>query len=212
MPDLANDENVKIFQGSLDDEELLARCLSGTRAAFLAVALTGNPPGCSIAQDTAHQTFAAFENLKSKHERLPKLIVLSSACTDHRLMSEKLPLLLSILYFALRFKYDDLKEAERFIRSKDSLVSATFIKPGALTNDSQKGHIVSLDQSYGPLSYLDLAAGMVEVADDGSGRYDMKGVAINPTAKDVAFPWGAPLALLKGLIVSLMPWTYKYIG
>lgn len=212
QPGVSQNNQVQVFEGSLQDTALIAKCLQHTRAAFLAVAQTGNMPGCSIARDTAHAVISALELLKEQGERLPKLIVLSSASTEHRLMSETPHFMLHTLYCAFSNVYDDLKEAERFLRSKESLVSMTFIKPGALSNDSQKGHVLSLETAKSPVSFLDLAAGMVEVANDDGERYELKSVAVNSTAKDVAFPWQAPMVLLSGLLFHYFPWTYKYLG
>ncbi|KAF2487697.1 hypothetical protein BDY17DRAFT_320218 [Neohortaea acidophila] len=212
-PQIAKASNVKVFEGSLSDSALLADCLRGTRAAFLAVAATGNQPGCSIAQETAHKVISALEELKASHpnERLPKLVVLSSASTEHRLMYDSSNLFLNILYRAFSNIYDDLKAAEQYLRSKDALVSVTFIKPGALSVDSPKGHVISLDHAVTPCTFLDLGGGMLEVADDDTGRYDMKSVAINSNGK-VAFPWQAPLLMIRGLIVHFLPFMYKFVG
>ncbi|KAK4994287.1 hypothetical protein LTR66_005655 [Elasticomyces elasticus] len=182
LPNITDNKQVDVFEGNLDDIELLVKCLSGTRAAFLAVALTENQPGCTIAQDTAHIVVSALERLKSKNERLPKLIVLSSASLDHQLMPGSPEFLLNTLYRAFSNIYDDLKEAEKFLRSKDSIVTATFVRPGALCSDKQKGHVLSMESAKMPLSFLDLAAGMVEIADADGDRYDMKGVAISEEA------------------------------
>lgn len=212
-PKIAKASNVEVFEGSLSDSELLADCLRGTRAAFLAIAPSGNQPGCSVAQDTAHKVISALEKLKASHpnERLPKLVVLSSASTEHRLMYDSPKIFLSILYRAFSNVYDDLKVAEQYLRSKDSLVSATFIKPGALSFDSPKGHAVSFDHAVTPCTFSDLGSGMLEVADDDTGRYDMKSVAINSTGK-VAFPLQAPLMMIRGLIVHFLPFMYRFLG
>ncbi|KAK4962281.1 hypothetical protein LTR66_012729, partial [Elasticomyces elasticus] len=177
LPSITDNKQIDVFEGNLRDIELLVNCLSGTRAVFLAVALTENQPGCTIAQDTAYVVVSALERLKSKNERLPKLIVLSSASLDHRLMPDSPGFLLNTLYCAFSNVYDDLNEAEKFLRSKDSLVTATFVRPGALCSDTQKGHVLSMQSATMPLSFLDLAAGMVEIADADGDRYDMKGVA-----------------------------------
>ncbi|KAK3631637.1 hypothetical protein LTR56_016744 [Elasticomyces elasticus] len=212
VPRIADNKQVEIFEGSLNDIKLVANCLRGTRAAFLAVASTANVPGCTIAQDTARQIITACETLKRENERRPKLRVLSSASVDHSLMSDQPALLLRVLYWAFQYVYDDLKAAERFLRSQEDLVSTTFIRPGALCSDEQRGHELDLQHAKFPLSFLDLAAGMLEVADDDSGRYDMKGVAVSAMAKDVGFPREAPLAMLIRLLFYLFPWSYRFLG
>ncbi|KAK5707340.1 hypothetical protein LTR17_020791 [Elasticomyces elasticus] len=171
VPRIADNKQVEIFEGSLNDIKLVANCLRGTRAAFLAVASTANVPGCTIAQDTARQVVTACETLKQENERRPKLIVLSSASVDHSLMSDQPTLLLRVLYCAFQYVYDDLKAAEQFLHSQEDLVSATFIRPGALCNDDQRGHELDLQHAKFPLSFLDLAAGMLEVAENDSRRF-----------------------------------------
>lgn len=212
-PGIGENKNVRIFEGSLDDEKLLASCIEGTRAVFVTVAVTGNQPGLTIAQDTAHQVVAALEKLRADSTKaLPRLVVLSSASTDHRLMSNVPAFLRDALYAAFSFIYDDLKIAEEFYLSKQEWLTTTFIKPGALTHDAQKGHEVNMDTAKTPISFLDLAAGMVEVADSDGPKYNGKGVAVNATSKDVAFPWDSPPLLIKGLIIHYCPWTWKVLG
>lgn len=211
MPIVKDNANVKIFEGETSDIDLLADCLSGTTGAFQTIAVDGNQPGCTIARDTAQRIITALELLKAKGQRLPKLVLLSSSSTDHRLLTAMPPFLRNTIYRAFSHTYDDLKKAEKYIRSKEDLIAATFVKPGALTNQPQVGHELSLDQSKSPLSYLDLAAGMIEIADDSSGRYDMQGVAVNSTGK-VPFPWEAPIKIVKGLLCHFFPWLYPYIG
>ena len=213
-PGIDENKTVRIFEGSLDDTELLSNCFAGSDAIFVAIAVSGNQPGLTIAQDTAHQVVAAMEKLRRQHpsQRLPKLIILSSASTEHRLMSEVPSFLLSTLYRAFSFIYDDLKAAEKFYRSKEDWLTTIFVKPGALTKDERRGHAVSLEIAKSPISFLDLAAGMVEIADEGGDRYDGRGVAVNATSKDVAFPWDAPMLMIKGLIIHFLPWMHRFLG
>ncbi|KAL2071179.1 hypothetical protein VTL71DRAFT_12414 [Oculimacula yallundae] len=129
-------------------------------------------------------------------------------------MSSLPAFVLDILYRANSYIYDDLREAEKYLRSEQNstLVSATYVRPAALSHDDQKGHYLSTSAAEMPLSFLDLAAGMVEIAQDEGGRWDTKGVAVCPKAKDVSFPRDAPLLLLKGLLFHFLPWTYRFLG
>lgn len=63
-PDAASDDRVSIFAGVLEDLDLLASCLKGANAIFLAVAVSDNIPGCQIAQNTASLVIEALERLK----------------------------------------------------------------------------------------------------------------------------------------------------
>ncbi|KAF2761412.1 putative toxin biosynthesis protein [Pseudovirgaria hyperparasitica] len=211
QPSINSNKQVEVFEGSLDDTTLLSNCLRGTQTAFLATAETGgNRPGTRVCQDTAHAVVAALKQLKSQNERLPRLVVLSSSSTDHRFLPDTPAPIMWLLYRTSSYVYDDLKAAEKYLRAQDDgLVSATFVKPGALTDDSQKGHRLSMEKADMPLSFLDLAAGMVEIADN-QDQYDMKGVAVCPTSKDVSFPRGAPIRLFFGLVFHFFPWLYRF--
>lgn len=212
FPGIEDNKNVEIFTGRLEDTQLMANCLSGTRAAFHAVAVNHNRPGCSVCMDTSKVIITALKELKAKDQRLPKLIVLSSSSTEHRLVQQVPRIIEGVLYCAFSYVYSDLKEAEKFLRSHGDLVSSSFVKPSALSHDTQKGHTISMVNSRGPMSFLDLAAGMVEIADDEDGMYDMQSVTVNPVAKDVAFPWEAPGDILRGVIIHFLPWTYSLWG
>jgi hypothetical protein len=189
----------------------LASCLRGTKAAFLALAPPGNQPGGTLVYDFSTKIIAALKQLLTQQVALPKLIVLSSASTEHRLMAGTPKFLLGILYRAFYHTYEDLKAAEQLLKSEESLVSATFIKPGALTDDKRNGFVLSFTEAKSPLSFLDLAAGMAEVGQDISERYDGKSVAVNATGS-VRFPREAPSLLLRGLIVYFVPFMYRFIG
>lgn len=162
--------------------------------------------------DASKVIVAAFEDLKAKDHPVPRLIVLSSSSTEHRLVEQVPKIVESILYMAMSNIYNDLKEAEKFLRSHHNLVSTSFVKPSALSHDTRKGHSLSLVNSRGPMSFLDLAAGMIEIADDVDGKYDMQSVTVNPTANDVAFPWEAPGCLFRGIIFHFFPSMYQVLG
>lgn len=112
---------------------------------------------------------------------------------------------------AASFIYDDLKVAERSLRAEEDWVTTIFIKPGGLANDKQRGHKLSLDEQDSFVSYLDLAAAMVETADDTEGRYDMKNVSVVNAGKGAAFPRSTPAVILYGLLVHFFPWSHPYL-
>jgi hypothetical protein len=212
-PEAANNPNVKVFEGTLDDQTLLTNCLRGTRAAFLAVAQSDNVPYTTVARDTAKSAIAALRVLRDERSPLPKLVVLSSGSLEPKFSDDVPKWVHSMLWLAASHVYHDLQVAEAMLRDEQTWISdTTWIKPGALSHDTQKGHALSQDSAKSPVSWLDLAAGMVEVANEDTQMYAMANVAVNPTAKDVAFPWYAPIALFRGLLFHFLPWTYKYLG
>ena len=139
------------------------------------------------------------------------MVVLSSASIDPRFIRNIPWPLHSILYTALSSLYRDLELAESYLLSHSGWVDSVFVKPAALTHDVQGGHKLSVDESKSPLSFLDLAAWMVEVAGGGSDEWAGRSVSVLPMAEKVAFPWDAPVALGKGLLLHFLPWLWGWI-
>ncbi|KAK4609015.1 Oxidoreductase ordB [Fulvia fulva] len=212
-PQLADNKNVKVSEGSLNDTSIIADCIRGTRAVFLAVAVPDNMPGMTIAQDTARVTVGALQSIRAGNEKavLPKVIVLSSAKLDDNLCQNMPHAMKVLVKLATSNQCADLEESQRILTAERHWISSTFMMPGGLVQDAQKGHALSLETEKTPLSYLDLAAGMVEVADSGD-EYHMKNVSVIPTGTGVKFPYESLLEVVKGLLAHYFPWTYRYTG
>ncbi|KAL8643844.1 MAG: hypothetical protein Q9226_008085 [Calogaya cf. arnoldii] len=209
-PDLEKNENIDIYEGSIFDIHLIASTLNPrVHTAFCVLATNENIPGTRIAQDTACSVIAALSLLRNTDVNFtpPKLIFLSSASLNAT-MSAQLPAIAKALITrAMSHVYADLRFAENNLRLHWSWLDATFVQPGGLTEDVQKGHTLSKDKmSDGFVSYLDLAAGMIEIAE--SGTYNWMGVSVNATAKDVKFEPNAPPQILRGLVWHCAPWLY----
>lgn len=215
-PGISQSDKVNIFEGDLRDIPLMTRCISNVSAIFATVAVNANVPNCTIAQDTAQVIVAALCNLRTQNPdaKLPRVIVLSSA-TVNPTFSRDMPAPFHwILETACSNIYGDLRRAEQYMRLHKSWMNATFVQPGGLVHDKQKGHALSLERQQTFLSFLDLAAGMIEVA-DAEGKYDWMGVSVVPTAKDVKVEWMVPLFMCAGLTLHFLPWTYgvfQYLG
>lgn len=212
QPDAVANPNLKIFEGGLKDKEIIRDCIKDTHAVFLAVAVSGNVPGNTIAQDTARVVIAAMKELRDAEAltKLPKLIVLSAAPTQPEFTKDMPTLALKLLLCAESNIYNDLIAAESLLRSEKDWLSVTFVKPGALTIDAQKGHKLTLQGPKGVVSFMDLAGAMVEVADAGD-EYEWKAVSVDPVAGEVAFPWQNVPLLVKGLVYHFFPWAYAWL-
>ena len=212
-PAICSKANVKIFQGNITDISTLKQCLQGTRAAFLAVAVTDNIPGCSIAQDTARCVVAALQELKEEapYSKLPRLIVLSSASLNDKFWRDIPHILHKLMSMAASYVYEDLAKAEEYLRSQGDWISSTFVKPGGLVHDAQKGYELSTERQQTFLSYLDLAAGMVEIADTDGDVWNMEDVSVLPTAKDVKIEWWVLWFLVKGWLYHFFPSVYPWL-
>lgn len=211
IPGIADNEKVTIFEGSMSDVSLIESCISNTSATFACLATNYNEPGARIAQDTAQVIVAALIQARTKDPdvQIPTLIVLSSCSVNHTLIRDTPPLVHAITNTAFWFIYRDLEYAEAYLRLHKSWLKATFIQPGGLVEGAQKGHTLSLEKHGSLLSYADLAAGMIEVAQ--SGKYNWEGLAVVPTAKDVKFEPRIALKILQGIFITWMPWSFSVL-
>lgn len=218
LPDVKEGGRVEIFEGNIHDVDLVASCVRGTHAVFLVVSTNDNVPGCHMAQDTATVTVQALQNLLSSSDpgstdaiTIPKLVLLSSATVDDHFSRHIPRLLRALLHRSASHVYRDLEETEVFLRGHEEWLTTIFVKPGALSVDLQRGHALSLTDEDSPLSYLDLAAAMIEAVDDEQGRYDQKNVSVVNTNGRAKFPTGTPMCILMGLLRHFFPFLHNYL-
>ncbi|KAL4995982.1 hypothetical protein BDV10DRAFT_122795 [Aspergillus recurvatus] len=214
MPELSESDRLHIFEGSVDDNPLMTACLRGTRAVFLVVSTNDNIPGCHMAQDTAVGVIRALEVLKSESPGLamPKLVLLSSATLDDALSRATPALVRWILLRSASHVYHDLRLTEEILRAQHDWLSTVFIKPGGLSLDPvSRGHALSLTEERSPLSYVDLAAAMVEAADDQDGKYEMQNVGVVSVHGPAKAPAGAPKCIAIGFVRHYLPFLHPYL-
>lgn len=217
-PDYISDPNISIYESTISDTTTLSKCLAGTKAAFLAVAVTDNIPGCSIALDTAHAVVDALKMLKDADENFtpPRLIVLSSASVDPKFWTEVPAFIHSVLYASNSNIYMDLERAEKFLRSQSDWIDATFVMPGGIMHGPQTGHELSTKQQQTFVTFLDVAAAMVEVAEAGKGKWVGQNVSlVLKNGQRARTAWWAPavlpVVLGKGLVIHFAPWMYNWL-
>ena len=209
-PELVKSSQLQVFEGGLSDHETLSQCIKGTKAVFLALAASENIPYCRIAQDSASVVVAVLEKIRTAAPgtTLPRLVILSSASLDRHLSRNIPRLAQTLLHNGAYWIYSDLERAEQFLRSHSEWVDCTFVKPGGLVHDEQKGHELSLDRQQTFLGFLDMAAGMVEIADTEGDAWRGKNVSVLPTSPNVKIEWWVPWFLVKGLICTFFPGLY----
>jgi len=217
FPRLDENKSVQIFEGALNNIPLLASCISGVNTIFSVIGENENTPGLRIVQDSAHAIVAALCRLGCANaaDGIPKVILLSSSSLNPRMYSHEPPFLHSLIWRAMSNAYTDVARAQEYLSLHESWLRVTFIQPGALVEDEQKGHALSLDRKGAVpfVSYLDLAAGMIEIAE--AGKFDGMGVSVISTSDNVKFEWKAPKQLARGLVWNLAPWlahAAKYVG
>jgi putative NADH-flavin reductase len=214
IPEAASNEQVEIFDGNFEDISLMVATITGCHAVFLCISTNDNIPGCRLAQDSAVAVIDALKQLKAEslaQFEVPKLVLLSSATLDYQLSLNTPPLVRAILLRSASQVYEDLRVAEKFLREQESWVKTIFIKPGGLSLDVQKGHVLSFTEEKSPLSYLDLAAAMIEAVDDREGKYDMKNVGVTYLKEQAKFPRGAPMCISMGLVRHYLPFLHPYL-
>ncbi|KAK3057776.1 hypothetical protein LTR09_000851 [Extremus antarcticus] len=212
-PEWEKSPNVRAFQGNLDDTEVLADCISDTRSVFMCAGATSNDPKCDVARQQAKSVVKAIDELRKRDSqaRLAQLIILSSAATEAYLMSDLPAVFYWLLDTAGSYIYSDLKLAEQFLRKRDD-IKQVYIKPGGLVQDVAHGHELNTERQETFLSFIDLAGGMVDVAEADDDRWDLKNVSVVPTSKGTKVEWGVPYYMLKGLLCHACPWLYPTIA
>ncbi|KAL8874303.1 MAG: hypothetical protein Q9174_000343 [Haloplaca sp. 1 TL-2023] len=208
IPDVASNPSVNIFTGNLDDISLIASCLENIDAVFSTVASNDNMPGTHIAQDTAQSIVVALMGIRMQkpQAKLPTIIWLSSASINEKFYSQGPAFVHWILSTSFSYVYTDLEHAEAYLKMHRKWLNAVFIQPGGLVEDKQRGHAIDTEKEQTFLSYADLAAGMIEVAE--KGGYDWRGISVVPTTKDTKIEWRVPGRMVKGLTFHFFPWMY----
>ncbi|KAI9712537.1 MAG: hypothetical protein M1812_006846 [Candelaria pacifica] len=210
FPDLKSNDNVKIFEGQIDDIKLLSACLANVTAVFACVATNENIPGIRLAQDTAQMIVAAIIStlVQNPKTHVPHIIFLSSASLSHDIKSDTPTPVRYLVHTAFSYTYADLAFAEKYLALHSAWLPVTYIRPGGLVEDKATGHTVSSEMQQGAfISYADLASGMVEVAQ--SGAYAGKELSINPVGKGARFEWTNTHRIPRGLLWHFAPWLYR---
>ncbi|KKK23172.1 hypothetical protein ARAM_002143 [Aspergillus rambellii] len=181
VPEIAENKSVDVFEGNITDLDLMVKCVRGTRAVFLVATTNDNVPGCRISQDSVQTVIDALKTIRDESDSdipIPKLVLLSSATIDLHLSRRMPGWFKPVMKMAASNVYNDLIEAENMMREQQDWLQSIFIKPGGLSVDIQRGHKLDFDEQESFISYLDLAAAMLEAANDPNGKYDMKNVGV----------------------------------
>ncbi|KAI4085943.1 MAG: hypothetical protein LQ348_005009 [Seirophora lacunosa] len=207
-PDISSNKQVRVFTGNLTDTSLIASCLRNTDAVFSTVASNDNMPGTHIAQDAAQSIVVALMEIRmtKPDAKIPTIVWLSSASVNPHFYDQGPAFVHWLLATSFSYVYSDLAHAEEYLKLHQKWLKVVFIQPGGLVEDKQHGHALSLERQKTFLSYADLAAGMIEVAE--KGGYDWQAVAVVPIANNTAIEWRVPGRMIKGLTFHFAPWMY----
>jgi len=211
VPTAADNKRLRVFEGQIDNVELFLDCIRNCRAVFLAVSMNDNVPGCRVAQDTTITLLAALRKLRGEGLKMPKIVVLSSSSLEDRLCRNLPSIGHWIVVRANSNVYEDLRVQERMLRAEEEWLSSIFMKPGGLVVDKQRGYKLDLELQDTFVSYLDLAAAMIEAADEPDNRYDMKDITVQNINGSAKFPLWLPPLCVCGLLRHFFPWLHPFL-
>jgi len=217
LPEVIDNKNVEVFEGSFNDDKLIDNCLRDTKAVFMAITSNDNVPGIRLNTDTALVVIRSLYRLRSEVGEAsyvpPKLVLLSACCFDDHLARNMPSWFRPIMLRAASNVYVDLQRAEDVLRSHDQWVKSIFIKPAGLSPDIARGHRLTFDEEESFVSYMDLANGMIEAANDEEGRYDGRNVGVVNKVKGqgARFPAGTPKCIALGFVRHFLPWMHPYL-
>lgn len=214
MPEAMESKRMQVYEGQIDNVDLFTSCIRGCKAVFLAVSMNDNIPGVHVSQDTTITLLSALKKLKAEADnraKNPKIVVLSSSSLEEKLCGNLPGWFHWIIVRANSNVYEDLRVQERMLRAEQDWLSSIFIKPGGITVDKQRGHKLDLEVQETFVSYLDLAAAMIEAADEPNNRYDMKDVTVHNTGGSARMSPMLPLLVLVGMLRHFFPWLHPYL-
>lgn len=230
-----------IYEGTITDIPVLTACLKGVKTAFLTVATMYNVPRTRIAQDQSEAVVAALEKLRDDGEKVvknssaeasPESKATATTATTTKKNRKDIPLLVMIssaetqidpfcldipypirtgMFYCNYWIYTDLIAAEAYLRARSDWIDAIFFKPGGISNDIQRGHILSTEKSQTFVSFWDVAAGMIDCGTE-QDRAAIAGKSVSVLSRSKAkLPLGTPLLLLRNLTGYLFPRLYEWL-
>ncbi|KAI9798331.1 MAG: hypothetical protein M1825_005380 [Sarcosagium campestre] len=171
FPNLDENKKVQIFEGSIEDIEVISACVRDTKAVFSTVAINENVPHMRVAQHTAHCVVAALSTnrIAEPSSKVPTVVVLSAGSVNPEVLDPQLPKFAHWLFVsgALNYLNDDLKHAEAYYQLHKAWLPFVFAHPANIVKDVARGFELSTTKYSMALSYADLGVAMVRMADEG---------------------------------------------
>ncbi|TGO31384.1 hypothetical protein BHYA_1438g00010 [Botrytis hyacinthi] len=209
FPNIETDGRVQLFEGSMNDLELLGSCIYSTQAVFSVLAINDNVPGMTIAYDAAASILGALRLLKNKGQAThqQRIVVLSSESVNERLQRSS-SFKHWIVYRAFWHVYKDLERAEDLYiqAAKDSGdIDVKFIHPGAILEGEQSGTVQLSEEHFNDaVNYGDVAAAMIQAGEISNLRGTNFGVVVN--GKPVTPSLSLLYVIFRGLVSTYFPW------
>jgi putative NADH-flavin reductase len=214
FPNIETDERIQLFEGSMNDLELLGSCIFSTQVVFSVLASNDNMPGMTIAYDAAASILGALRILKDKGQAIQqqRIVVLSAEPVNEKLYGSS-PFQHWIIYHAFWHVYKDLERAEDLYiqAAKDSGdIDVKFIQPGAILTGDQSGTVqLSENDHTAAVSYGDVAAAMIQAGEASNLEGTNFGVVVN--GKPLTPPLSLIYTIFRGLTFTFFPWLYHIL-
>lgn len=213
-PGLSSSPNIVTYEGTITDIPLLTAYLADTHSIFLTVAVNEIKPGVNISVETAHAVVLAQQSLQTKSPQLkiPRQVVLSSASLDDQFWNGVPAFVHKLLYASNAHIYDDLARAQTYLEQQENWLDITFVTPGGLSHDvPPREYELTLERQQTFISFLDLVAGMLQVAEEGE-RWAGKHVsAVLKEGAKAKIDWFSFILLEKRLLCHVFPWLYGWL-
>ncbi|KAM3072230.1 hypothetical protein ACMFMG_009046 [Clarireedia jacksonii] len=185
FPDIETDERIRLFEGSMNDLELLGSCIFSTQAVFSVLASNDNKPGITIAYDAAASVLGALRILKDRHQAVQqqRVVVLSSKSVNETLHRGASPFQHWIIYHGFWHIYKDLERAEDlYIQAAkdDEGIDVKFIQPGVILKGEQSGTVqLSENDHSAAVTYGDVAMAMIQAGESSNLKGTNFGVVVD---------------------------------
>lgn len=166
LPTIDSAKAVTIFEGKIQDTDLMTRCLSGVDTVIFTLGYNDNRPDVGIIENGAASVLAALGVLRNKGQLShPMRLLLLSSCTWNPVLAGQRPRVIDwLIRHAFYHPYCDLLQGHSLFLGSPSLVKLTLVQPPAIMEDEPSGYELSTDSIRLACTYQDLAAGFVAVA------------------------------------------------
>lgn len=213
FPALADDENVHLYIGSIDDKKLICDLLTGADTIISTVGSDGFAP-TTINREAAQAVISSLESLKRSSKtdawNAPRLLWLSSTTKNRRFAAARPRLVQLLIETAFAVGYEDLQAAQDIVLARPDLCSVLLVQPGVLVDEAATGCEISVESVRIAASYEDLGHAFVELATSASYS-SLREVAVSSKGGDRAGRY-APYILtriFRGLLTAYVPFGVR---
>ncbi|RKK75235.1 hypothetical protein BFJ69_g7825 [Fusarium oxysporum] len=209
VPELADNDRVKMSIGDIHDTNVVVDCLSGASIIICTLGSDGMSPD-TILGDSAQALVNALKVLKEQKGaawEAPRLLYLSSASENERFSAPRPRFVHWMITKAFQMGYIDLQRAQRILLEDPSLCSLLLVQPNVLIDEPGTGTFISAEYAKLGCSYHDLGNAFVELATN-DGYRKLETVAVSSADGDKALKYAPFIVsrLFLGFFVNFFPW------